>query len=79
MTRKQARRKKQKKAPRFSLPRIRLAHIVTPMVAVAAVVATYFASASMLDRPILSIEINGPFQRVSALQIEEAISDCVLP
>jgi cell division protein FtsQ len=75
MTRKQARRKKQKKAPRFSLPRIRLAHIVTPMVAVAAVVATYFASASMLDRPILSIEINGPFQRVSALQIEEAISD----
>jgi cell division protein FtsQ len=75
MTRKQARRKKQKKAPRFSMPRIRLAHIVTPMVAVAAVFATYFASASMLDRPIRSIEINGPFQRVTALQIEEAISD----
>ena len=75
MTRKQARRKRQKKAPRFSMPRIRLAHIVTPMVAVAAVVATYFASASMLDRPIRSIEINGPFQRVTALQIEEAISD----
>jgi len=29
----------------------------------------------MLDRPIRSIEINGPFQRVTALQIEEAISD----
>jgi cell division protein FtsQ len=56
------------------MPKIRLSHIVTPLVAIAAVVATYFASASMLDRPIRSIEINGPFQRVTALQIEEAIS-----
>ena len=75
MTRKQARRKKQKKAPRFSMPRIRLAHFVAPMMAIGAVVATYYASASMLDRPIRSIEISGPFQRVTALQIEEAISD----
>ena len=29
----------------------------------------------MLDRTISSIEISGPFQRVTALQIEEAISD----
>ncbi len=57
------------------MPKIRLTHIVTPLVAVGAVVATYFVSASMLDRPIRSIEINGPFQRVTALQIEEAISD----
>jgi len=57
------------------MPKIRVAHIVTPLVAVAAVVTTYLASASMLDRPIRSIEINGPFQRVTALQIEEAISD----
>jgi cell division protein FtsQ len=75
MTRKQARRKKQKKAARFSLPKIRLSHVVTPLAAVAAVVATYYVSASMLDRPIRSIEISGPFQRVTALQIEEAISD----
>jgi cell division protein FtsQ len=75
MTRKQARRKKQKKAARFSLPRIRMAHFVAPLVAISAVVATYYASASMLDRPIRSIEVNGPFQRVTALQIEEAISD----
>ena len=75
MTRKQARRRKQKKAARFALPRIRLGHVVAPAVAIAAVVATYFLSASMLDRPIRSIEINGPFQRVTALQIEEVISD----
>jgi len=75
MTRKQARRRKQKKAARFALPRIRLGHVLAPVAAIAAVVATYFLSASMLDRPIRSIEINGPFQRVTALQIEEAISD----
>ena len=75
MTRKQARRKKQKKAAWFKMPRIRVAHVVAPLVAVGAVIATYLASASMLDRPIRSIEISGPFQRVTALQIEEAISD----
>jgi cell division protein FtsQ len=73
MTRKQARRRKQKKAATW--PTIRVAHIVAPLIAVAAVTATYLVSASMLDRPIRSIEINGPFQRVTALQIEEAISD----
>jgi cell division septal protein FtsQ len=75
MTRKQARRKKQKKAAWFKMPRIRVAHVVAPLVAVGAVIVTYLASASMLDRPIRSIEISGPFQRVTALQIEEAISD----
>ncbi len=75
MTRKQARRKKPAKKSQFKLPRIRLAHVVAPLVAVAAVVATYLLSANMLDRPISSIEISGPFQRVTALQIEEAISE----
>lgn len=74
MARKQARRKKQKKAARLKMPRIRFAHFVAPVGAVGVVVATYLLSASMLDRPIHSIEINGPFQRVTALQIEEAIA-----
>ena len=74
MARKQARRKKPKKAAWFRMPRIRIAHVVAPLVAVGVVVATYLLSASMLDRPIRSIEVNGPFQRVSALQIEEAIA-----
>jgi len=71
----QAKRKKQKPARRFRMPRLRIARLVTPMVAVGVVVATYMLSASMLDQPIHSIEINGPFQRVTALQIEEAIAD----
>jgi cell division protein FtsQ len=75
MMHRQARRRKQKKAARLQVPTIRVSHIIAPLIAVAAVFGTYLISASMLDRPIRSIEINGPFQRVSALQIEEAISD----
>ncbi len=44
-------------------------------IALAAIVTTYQVSVALLDRPIQSIEVNGPFQRVTALQIEEAISD----
>ena len=61
MTRKQARRRKpKKKAAWFTMPRIRVGLIVAPLVVVSAVVGTYFVSASILDRPILSIEISGP-------------------
>jgi cell division protein FtsQ len=75
MMRKQARRRKPKKTTGFRMPKIRLGLIFAPLIVVAVVVGTYFLSSNMLDRPIRSIEINGPFQRVTALQIEEAISE----
>ncbi|MDH5617805.1 MAG: cell division protein FtsQ/DivIB [Gammaproteobacteria bacterium] len=75
MARKQARRRKQKKATTFRMPRIRIGRIVAPFVAAGIIVATYQLTMTMLDRRISSIEISGPFQRVTALQIEEAISD----
>ncbi|MGI9200047.1 MAG: cell division protein FtsQ/DivIB [Woeseiaceae bacterium] len=75
MARKQAKRRKQKKPKTWSMPSIRFSLIFGPIAAVAAVVATYYLSSSMLDREIRSIEVSGPFQRVTALQIEEAISD----
>ena len=75
MTRKQARRRKQKKTSSIKMPSIRIGLILTPLAAIGAVVGTYYLSANVLDRPIRSIEVNGPFQRVTALQIEEAISD----
>ncbi len=75
MARKQARRRKQKKAKKITMPKIRIGRIVAPVVAIAIIVATYHLTIVMLDRRISSIEINGPFQRVTALQIEEAISD----
>lgn len=74
MARKQAKRRKQKKAA-FRMPKIRVGRIVAPLVAVGIVVATYQLTIAMLDRTITSIEISGPFQRVTPLQIEEAISD----
>jgi len=75
MARKQARRHRQKKTVNYRLPKIRLSHVLAPFIAVAVLIATYELSTSMLDRPILSIEINGSFQRVTALQVEEAIGD----
>jgi cell division protein FtsQ len=75
MARKQAKRRKQKKAQKFTLPKIRIGRIVAPLVAVGVIVATYQLTIAMLDRTISSIEISGPFQRVSALQIEESLSD----
>lgn len=75
MARKQAKRRKQKAAPRFRLPTIRIGRIVTPLIAVGIVFATYQLSLTMLDREISSIEITGPFQRVTALHIEAAIAE----
>jgi cell division protein FtsQ len=74
MTRKQAKRRKVQKSERFRLPKIRLARILTPLIACGIIATSYQLSATLLDRPIRSITIEGPFQRVSALQIEETIS-----
>jgi cell division protein FtsQ len=74
MARKQAKRRKQKRAAMFKMPKIRVGRIVAPLAAVGIIIATYQLTIAMLDRTISSIEISGPFQRVSALQIEEAIS-----
>ncbi len=45
-----------------------------PVFAIAVIALCYRFSAELLDQPIRSITIEGPFQRVTALQIEEAIS-----
>lgn len=75
MSRKQARRRKPKIAKQIKIPTIRIGRIVAPLVAIGIVFATYQLSLTMLDRTISSIEISGPFQRVTALHIEDAISE----
>ena len=75
MARKQAQRRTRTQNPRIELPKIQLSRVITPLVAVLMVAATYRVSTGLLDRNIDSIEVTGPFQRVSALQIEEAVSD----
>jgi cell division protein FtsQ len=75
MTRKQARRRKQKKVQKIRMPAIPVKRLSAVLFAGAVVVLSYQFSAEMLDQPITSITIEGSFQRVSALQIEEAVSD----
>ena len=75
MAHKQARRRKQRKAPKLSLPTLRLSRVLTPLLAAFAVAATYQLSTRLLDRTIESIEVSGPFQRVTALRIEEVVAD----
>lgn len=75
MTRKQARRRKQQEKRQIRLPTMPIAKFFTLLLALAFIGLSYQFSAHMLDQPIHSITIEGPFQRVSALQIEEAISD----
>lgn len=73
MAHEQAKRRKSDR--QLKLPRLPWALIASVIGAVVVVTATFRLSVLLLDRPIRSIEINGPFQRVTALQIEEVISD----
>jgi cell division protein FtsQ len=75
MKRKQAQRRKQKKVQKFRLPSLPLKRLSAVLFAGAVIVLSYQFSAEMLDQPISSITIEGSFQRVSALQIEEAVSN----
>lgn len=75
MTRKQAKKRKERKMPKLRLPKIPFARLSAFATAVAVIVLSYHFSASLLDRPIRAVTIDGPFERVSALQIEEAIGD----
>jgi len=74
MARKQAQRRKARKVRKLSLPALPFKRLFAMLLAMAVVAFSYQFSAEMLDQPISSISIEGPFQRVSALQIEEAIS-----
>ena len=75
MTRKQAKRRKQHKARKFAWPAVPWRKLAAVTLATAIIALSYGFSAELLDQPISEITIEGPFQRVSALQIEEAISD----
>jgi cell division protein FtsQ len=75
MARKQARRRKPARKKKFKMPSISIGRILTPVAAVLVVLATYHFSGNLLDRPIDSIAVSGPFQRVTALRVEEAISE----
>ncbi len=75
MERRQAKRRRQSTNKRAEMPKIRVGRILAPLLAIGIVVTTYQLSLTMLDREISSIQISGPFRRVTALHIEAAISE----
>lgn len=75
MTRKQARKRRQKKMSRLRMPSVLVAKIFACAAAGLVIFLSYELSATLLDRPIRAISIDGPFERVSALQIEEAVNE----
>ena len=77
MARKQARKRKQKTMPkiRIRIPKLPIASLSVLAMASLAIWFSYRLSAHLLDQPIRAITVEAPFQRVTALQIEEAISD----
>lgn len=75
MARRQAKRRRPAQKPRLRLPRLPLARAGGFLLAAGVVLASFQLSSMLLDRPISAITIDAPFQRVSALQIEEAISN----
>lgn len=74
MARKQARRKRIVERRRWRPPVLPWRAAAFAALAVAAAYSAYRISAFALDRPIRSITIEAPFQRVTAMQIEEAVS-----
>ncbi len=75
MTRRQAKRRGAKRSGKSALPTIPWRKLSAILLAAMFVGWSYYFSAQLLDRPISAIRIEGPFQRVSALRIEEAISE----
>ncbi len=69
--RKNRRRKKAPKLPTIQFPWQRMAAVVG---AVAAVGAVYVATLWVMNRPIEKVVIRGAFERVSAMELEEALS-----
>lgn len=73
--RKQAKKRKQRKPRKLRMPRLGLAKLSAVPAAFLVVFVSYELSAALLDRPIRTLSIEGPFERVSALQIEAAIGE----
>lgn len=75
MARKQARKRKPQTRKNISLPKINVGRILKPIFAVALLFLVYDLSGRLLERPVEAIEVSGPMQRVSVVEIEDAIDD----
>ena len=75
MIRKQAKRRKSTNSENNDLFTFKIRNIFASLLSIVALFLAYQLGLLALDREITSIEISGPFHRVTALNIEDAISE----
>ena len=75
MMHKQAKRRKSSNSENKDLYRFKISKTLLPLLSIIFLFVAYQLGILALDREITSIEISGPFQRVTALNIEDAISE----
>ena len=74
------RNRRRPKKRELNLPKIEIdidinwSRVVSMLAAVAVVGATYVSTLWLMDRPIESVVINGEFQRVTPMQLEEVLA-----
>jgi cell division protein FtsQ len=68
------RKRKPQKKRQLNLPVINWSQVFTLVAVGAVIVAGYVSTIWLMNRPIDAVVINGAFQRVSAIQLEEALA-----
>jgi cell division protein FtsQ len=71
------RRKAQPSKPKLRLPAINWHRVVGGLAAACVVAAVYVSSVWLMDQPITAVSIEGPFERVSAVQLQDALANQV--
>jgi len=66
-------------APRrqVSWPQVNWARVVGALAAACVTAAVYVSTVWLMDRPITAVSVQGPFERVSAMQLQEALAEQV--
>ena len=69
-------RRKSAPAPRLqiSLPSVNWRRVVGTLAAACVAAAAYLSTLWLMDRPITAVSVQGPFERVSAMQLEQALA-----
>lgn len=59
--------------PTVNLPSVNWRRVVGVLAAACVTVAVYVSTLWLMDRPITAVSVEGPFERVSAMQLEKAL------
>lgn len=77
MARRPNRRRKAEPKQRVTLPAVNWTRVVGVLAGACVTAAVYVCTVWLMDRPITAVLVQGPFERVSAMQIEEALAEHV--